>query len=365
MSFSGSLLPRRASVIWSPLTRRAGSSATPEERHSAPTTDCRTGRDDRHHATCRGRIRGAHVTLGLTFVGGSCLLAIIGSSVHSLLIVAALSMLLIGPGGVLMRRHCVSPVDPKVVVELAGIAQQIVFTDRQRTLETRRPSDGRSHILSDIQEYIRLANAVQSFGRNAEDLARIAAAGIVDGIRMLAPRTASNTANEPREQSSEVVRQQLQAALIALSTLQWEIGLRTRLRLSGLDLRGYNLEGLNLSAAQLDFTDLRECFLNGAMFDGADLRNAKLDGAVGGNVSFRHALLERASFKNVYMPSANFSDTLLIATRFGGAVLAGSAFDRSVAARCDLHNTDLRGASFALMVGREVFDLISSLRRVD
>jgi len=120
-----------------------------------------------------------------------------------------------------------------------------------------------------------------------------------------------------------------------------------RYRLNRLDLRGYNFQGLDFSAASLKSANLSRCVVSGALFEGADLRNAKLSQIVGEHASFRRALMERVSLNEAFVTSANFTGALLTHTDFRYAILAGSQLDHAILVDCDMRNADVRGASFA------------------
>jgi uncharacterized protein YjbI with pentapeptide repeats len=115
-----------------------------------------------------------------------------------------------------------------------------------------------------------------------------------------------------------------------------------RYRIDNLDLRDYNLGGLDFSAADLRGSNLSGCVLEYTNFDGADLRYAILQDVTAVRASFRGALLERADCSGGFFVEADFSKALLAFAKFDGAVLVRANLTDSILLYSGIGDADLR-----------------------
>ncbi|MGX4733155.1 pentapeptide repeat-containing protein [Kitasatospora griseola] len=113
------------------------------------------------------------------------------------------------------------------------------------------------------------------------------------------------------------------------------------LDLTGVDLRGARLDGVNFSNAWIMSADFSGTRLRGANFSHAKLKPGEVDPATDwtskGSVNFTGAVLE----------GANFSDSLLVGSIFAGAWMPRSNFQKSIFATSDFRNSVVAGSDFS------------------
>jgi len=110
-------------------------------------------------------------------------------------------------------------------------------------------------------------------------------------------------------------------------------------QLSGVDLRGADLRGLDLAGV-----DFREAKLQGADLEAASLRGANLAGADLGGVNLRYADLSNADCAGANLARADLTSAALHATSLFRANLTGAGLSGSVGPGVNLDYADLRRA---------------------
>ncbi len=127
------------------------------------------------------------------------------------------------------------------------------------------------------------------------------------------------------------------------------------------DLEGWNLDKLNLESADLPFAKLRSVsfrntYLPGANFAHADLLKVNFSGAILNGTDFLNANLSRgnlaftdcgeANFTNAILENVNFEGANLEEAIFEGANLKGVNFKNANLSFSDICDADFEGANF-------------------
>ncbi|MFI7643090.1 pentapeptide repeat-containing protein [Nonomuraea sp. NPDC049400] len=116
------------------------------------------------------------------------------------------------------------------------------------------------------------------------------------------------------------------------------------LDLSGVDLRGLDLDKMVFAGADLSGADLSRVSARGAIFSGADLTGANLAGADLTGAGFGYSELVNASIAFTRLGSAMIQPAILTGAVFTGAVLQHTSFRE-----CDLTDVDLRGCDLSTL----------------
>jgi uncharacterized protein YjbI with pentapeptide repeats len=184
------------------------------------------------------------------------------------------------------------------------------------------------------------------FSTTSAENALVVVPAIESFIRTRVP-SATSGATAPENGAGDG-RPNVQVALELLGSLPERIRFNARrpirFRLEGLDLREYNFQNLDFSAASFRGSDLTGCILSRGIFDGADLRGANFARCVANEASFKRAVVEEATFRDAFLPDVNFTGALLYRVNMSGATLYRADFSLTVLFDCDLKNADLREA---------------------
>ena len=139
----------------------------------------------------------------------------------------------------------------------------------------------------------------------------------------------------------------------------WLVSNRKKGKLA--DLEGWNLDKLNLESADLPFAKLRSVsfrntYLPGANFAHADLLKVNFSGAILNGTDFLNANLSRgnlaftdcgeANFTNAILENVNFEGANLVEAIFEGANLKGVNFKNANLSFSDICDADFEGANF-------------------
>jgi uncharacterized protein YjbI with pentapeptide repeats len=139
----------------------------------------------------------------------------------------------------------------------------------------------------------------------------------------------------------------------------WLVSNRKKGKLA--DLEGWNLDKLNLESADLPFAKLRSVsfrntYLPGANFAHADLLKVNFSGAILNGTDFLDANLSRgnlaftdcgeANFTNAILENVNFEGANLEEAIFEGANLKGVNFKNANLSFSDICDADFEGANF-------------------
>ena len=135
------------------------------------------------------------------------------------------------------------------------------------------------------------------------------------------------------------------------------------------------LQGANLREADATRADLRDADLSRASLFGTILTDAKLDGAILYGADLRNALLQRASLQKADLreaqlggtdlASANLQEAYLSSARMAGASLQRAHLVRAILIEADLRNADLREANLQGAVMKAADLAGANLQRAD